>query len=325
MATDIETRKQIIQLYKSGKTQRYVSNYLNVALSVVNYWINQTSIETKKKSGRIRKTTEAVDDLTFLMSTANPFMSAAEIKNVLKLSLSKQTIRNRLKEKGLCNYVAVKKEALTAHHKQKRLEFAFKYQHWIPKEWKLVCFSDEKVSSTFGKGLKRVWRPKKKLRFDKKFIETVKKSGRKSIPVWGSTLGLLATDHVILNHGQVTWTTPELAPPLLTTTPHQREDVSALDRFNVHRCPTRRVFSGTGLDPVTKQATVRYLYHSATAATILTHINSYVRSLKDNIYFMQDNSPIHTARITTSWLENNQIKVLYWPAKCPDLNPIENV
>ncbi|GFX77644.1 uncharacterized protein TNCV_1105611 [Trichonephila clavipes] len=55
------------------------------------------------------------------------------------------------------------------------------------------------------------------------------------------TRGLLATDHVILNHGQVTWTTPELAPPLLTTPPHQREDFSALDRFNVHRCPTRQV------------------------------------------------------------------------------------
>ncbi|GFV84002.1 hypothetical protein TNCV_1480041 [Trichonephila clavipes] len=34
-------------------------------------------------------------------------------------------------------------------------------------------------------------------------------------------------------------TTPELAAPLLTTTSHQREDVSALDRFNVHHCPTR--------------------------------------------------------------------------------------
>ncbi|GFV48049.1 uncharacterized protein TNCV_3999631 [Trichonephila clavipes] len=96
--------------------------------------------------------------------------------------------------------------------------------------------------------------------------------GDGGILAWGcksasglATRGLLATDHVILNHGQVTWTTPELAPSL-TTTPHQREDVSALDRFNVHRCPTRRVFSGTGLDPVTKQATVRYLYHSATAA-----------------------------------------------------------
>ncbi|GFV48211.1 uncharacterized protein TNCV_2345121 [Trichonephila clavipes] len=61
--------------------------------------------------------------------------------------------------------------------------------------------------------------------------------------------------------------TPEMAPPLLTTIPHQREDVSALDRFRVHRCPTRRVFSGTRLELVTKPATIRYLYHSATAAT----------------------------------------------------------
>ncbi|GFU66791.1 uncharacterized protein TNCV_1233241 [Trichonephila clavipes] len=80
------------------------------------------------------------------------------------------------------------------------------------------------------------------------------------------TRGLLATDHVILNHGQMTWTTPELALPLLTTTPHQREDFSALGRFNVHRCPTRRVFSDTGLEHVTRQATIRYPYHSATAA-----------------------------------------------------------
>ncbi|GFU29667.1 uncharacterized protein TNCV_2408801 [Trichonephila clavipes] len=76
-------------------------------------------------------------------------------------------------------------------------------------------------------------------------------------------------DHVILNHGQVTWPTPELAPPLLTTTPHQWEDVSALDRFNVHRCPTRRVFRGNRLELMTRQATIRYLYHSATAACLV--------------------------------------------------------
>ncbi|GFU18368.1 uncharacterized protein TNCV_1980531 [Trichonephila clavipes] len=81
------------------------------------------------------------------------------------------------------------------------------------------------------------------------------------------TRGLLATDHVILNHSQVTWTTPELASPLLTTTPHQREDISALDIFNVHRCPTRRVFNGNGFELVKRQATVRYLYLSATADT----------------------------------------------------------
>ncbi|GFW93917.1 hypothetical protein TNCV_4221951 [Trichonephila clavipes] len=50
------------------------------------------------------------------------------------------------------------------------------------------------------------------------------------------------------------WTKPELTPPLLTTTLHQRMDVSALDRFSVHHCLTRRVFSGTGLELVTRQA-----------------------------------------------------------------------
>ncbi|GFY33959.1 hypothetical protein TNCV_4596671 [Trichonephila clavipes] len=35
---------------------------------------------------------------------------------------------------------------------------------------------------------------------------------------------LLATDLVILKHGQVTKMTPELAPPFLTTTLHQRDD-----------------------------------------------------------------------------------------------------
>ncbi|GFS97108.1 uncharacterized protein TNCV_184581 [Trichonephila clavipes] len=82
-----------------------------------------------------------------------------------------------------------------------------------------------------------------------------------------ATRGLLATDHVILNHGQVTWTTPELAPPSPNYHTTPTGDVSALDRFNVHRCPTRRVFSGTGLELVTRQAMIRYLYHSATAAT----------------------------------------------------------
>ncbi|GFW91242.1 uncharacterized protein TNCV_736571 [Trichonephila clavipes] len=83
-----------------------------------------------------------------------------------------------------------------------------------------------------------------------------------------ATRWLLATDHVTLNHGQVTWRHLSWHPPLLTTTPLQRKEVSALDRFHVHRCPTRRVFSGTGLELMTRQATIRYLYHSATAAIL---------------------------------------------------------
>ncbi|GFT54179.1 uncharacterized protein TNCV_199571 [Trichonephila clavipes] len=78
-----------------------------------------------------------------------------------------------------------------------------------------------------------------------------------------ATRGLLATDHASLNHGQVTWTTPGLAAPLLTHTNGR----TFLDRFSVHRGSTRWVFSGTGLELVTKPATIRYLFHSATTAT----------------------------------------------------------
>ncbi|GFV00492.1 hypothetical protein TNCV_3644701 [Trichonephila clavipes] len=38
-----------------------------------------------------------------------------------------------------------------------------------------------------------------------------------------ATRRLSAMDLVLLNHGQVTRTAPELTPPLLTTTPHERE------------------------------------------------------------------------------------------------------
>ncbi|GFV13527.1 putative DD41D transposase [Trichonephila clavipes] len=43
-------------------------------------------------------------------------------------------------------------------------------------------------------------------------------------PKGGSRRELLAADLVISNHGQVTRTTPQLEPPLLSTTPHERED-----------------------------------------------------------------------------------------------------
>lgn len=44
------------------------------------------------------------------------------------------------------------------------------------------------------------------------------------------------------------------------------------------------------------------------------------------IYFVQDNSPIHTANIVRNWFAmHEEINVIPWPARSADLNPIENL
>ena len=41
--------------------------------------------------------------------------------------------------------------------------------------------------------------------------------------------------------------------------------------------------------------------------------------------FQQDNAPIHTSKCTKTWMEDNNVAILDWPARSLDLNPIENV
>ena len=43
------------------------------------------------------------------------------------------------------------------------------------------------------------------------------------------------------------------------------------------------------------------------------------------ITFQQDNSSIHTCKLSKTLLTSNNITPLEWPAKSPDVNPIEDV
>ena len=47
--------------------------------------------------------------------------------------------------------------------------------------------------------------------------------------------------------------------------------------------------------------------------------------VNDGLILMQDNAPIHKARIITQYLEENDIEVMDWPPYSPDLNPIEHI
>lgn len=44
-----------------------------------------------------------------------------------------------------------------------------------------------------------------------------------------------------------------------------------------------------------------------------------------NPIFQQDNAPIHVSKYMKKWFVDHNVQILDWPAKSPDLNPIENL
>ena len=50
------------------------------------------------------------------------------------------------------------------------------------------------------------------------------------------------------------------------------------------------------------------------------------RHFPDNSYiFMDDNAPVHRARLVSAYMQDNDINTTEWPAQSPDINVIENI
>ena len=54
------------------------------------------------------------------------------------------------------------------------------------------------------------------------------------------------------------------------------------------------------------------------------YVRPYAGAVGENFILMDDNAPAHRAGITDQYLEQATIVHMEWPARSPDLNPIEH-
>lgn len=170
-----------------------ISQQLTLPLSTVKGIVArataQGNVYTPPRSGRPRKTDERVDRVIVRVTKQNRRSSAAQLAGDLKdrfdITVSPQTIRNRLHDAGLHGRAARKKPYLTKQHRAQRLKYANDCLKFTPDDWKRVIFSDESsVWLTGSAGRIYVWREPGE-EFKEGYTVPTFKSGRETLMIWG--------------------------------------------------------------------------------------------------------------------------------------------
>lgn len=187
-------RDEIVRLYQTEKlSERTIAKRLEIPRSTVHYWLAKeegvaaaaAAATRSAKRGRPRVTTGAIDTALYLQSQEHPFQSAVEIRDTVVPGVSVDTVRKRLKERGLRCRIPARKPALKAEHIEKRLSFARNHIGWSVRDWERVVFSDEKIFRASSGGPLRVYRPSTSNRFDPPYVALSENpSGRFTICVW---------------------------------------------------------------------------------------------------------------------------------------------
>jgi len=186
-----QTRWLMIILFHSGMTIPEVAEALECDERTVERWItrfnNTLSVTALPRPGGPRKTSrdqdiDIVADIK-VRTNNNQFKTAVDILNNSGLEVTAQTIRNRLRENGIRNFMAARKERVTAQHKQQRLAFAQQYRNFAG--WERTIFSDESTFVTGNPHMHKVWR-EFGTRYEESNIQIVQNSGRAIVCVWAA-------------------------------------------------------------------------------------------------------------------------------------------
>ena len=194
-----------VGMLQAGFSQRQVAVELETSQSVIDrLWsrYQETGIVNERHEGPRRKTTPAQDRTLFLQAKCNPTVTARELSeellNIHGVSVSDQTVRNRLHKAGLHSRGPIRVPALRQGNRAARLAWAEEHAGWGEAEWANILFTDE---SRFGfrpdSRRERVWRTTGALERTRHFQEVHNYRGG-SVMIWSGIILHHKTDLVCI-------------------------------------------------------------------------------------------------------------------------------
>ena len=163
----IGLRARVIALWQDGQSQRSIAKTLCISpatvQSIEEKFKKVGNLENQPGRGRKRKTTARQDRSLIKRFEINPRSSttaaAKELVESFGLSLTSQTIRNRLHEANLHGRIPRNKPYISPINRKKRLEWAKKYVDKPQEFWDSVIWSDESKFNLFcTDGAVKIWR-----------------------------------------------------------------------------------------------------------------------------------------------------------------------
>lgn len=195
-----------VTLIQEGWTIRAVPAELNVASSVVGRawkrFIETGTYTRRQGQGPKHKTSARNNRYVVNCALRRRTDTARDHLNNLRaatgVTVSDQTIRNRLPEVGLRPRRPCKVPRLQCHHKVDRLRFAQQHRNWQFRHWRNVLFTDEsRFRLTNCDGRLRVYRRRGEF-YDEATVQEIDRFGAGSVMVWGGISIDGVTDLVVV-------------------------------------------------------------------------------------------------------------------------------
>lgn len=188
----VDLRNKIIDAHKIGEGYRLIGKRFKVhpstVGSIIRKWKTHHTTLNLTRAGAPKKiSNRALNRITRTVSD-NPHVTRKDLVNDLEtvgINVTKRTVTNALRERGLQSYAARKTPLLTKRNIKARLEFANNFLSKPASYWNNVIWSDESKIELFNHSHQRqVWRKKGEEFKPNNTIPTVKFGGG-NIMVWG--------------------------------------------------------------------------------------------------------------------------------------------